>query len=420
MGFLRILHTADWHLGKTLEGRDRTEEQVQFIDELCQICDKEKVDLIVIAGDIYQTVNPSAVAEQLFYEALERLSDQGKKGVIVIAGNHDNPERISAPAPLANRHGITLIGLPYSPLLPMSFSTQTVQRIAAGPSWCEVAVPSCEHSAVVLAVPYPSEARLNQVLADSFDESIIAKAYNERVKNLFSALSAHYKKDSVNLAFSHLYVQGGLESESEIQIQVGGAYAVDPSVFPGNADYVGLGHLHRPQRVFGTTVPTRYAGSPLAYSFSEAGQQKSVTIIDITPGSPADIREIPLCSGKQLLRYRAEHGLAQVYDWLNHRQNQDAFVDLEIFLDEPLTQEITQRLRNQHPGLIHIRPVFSSLEKEQAQASVRGLSIEEMFVRFFKDRFHVEPDEAITQLFLQLAQDMHDDRAKPNAKGDDA
>ena len=105
---------------------------------------------------------------------------------------------------------------------------------------------------------------------------------------------------------SHLFVRGGIESDSEVQIQVGGTYAVDPDAFPESAQYVALGHLHRPQVVAEAPVPTRYAGSPLAYSFSEVGYSKSVVVLDVQPGRPADIREVFLASGKPLVRWTAK------------------------------------------------------------------------------------------------------------------
>src|SRR5690606_27494149 len=109
---MRILHTADWHFGKTLEGRSRHAEQEQFVDELCEIAQSENIDVILIAGDVYDTVNPPAASEQLFYDSLARLADYGKRKVIVISGNHDNPERLAAATPIAIKHGITLIGTP--------------------------------------------------------------------------------------------------------------------------------------------------------------------------------------------------------------------------------------------------------------------------------------------------------------------
>ncbi len=117
---MRILHTSDWHLGRTLEGRSRLEEQVMFIDELCGIVEAEAVDLVLIAGDVFDTVNPPAAAEELFYDALNRLADGGKRGIVVIAGNHDNPERLCAASPLAERNGIILYGLPKEVLTPSS------------------------------------------------------------------------------------------------------------------------------------------------------------------------------------------------------------------------------------------------------------------------------------------------------------
>ncbi|MER2141445.1 MAG: exonuclease subunit SbcD, partial [Priestia megaterium] len=109
---MRLLHTADWHLGRTLEGRSRLAEQAQFLDELADIVEEEKVDAILMAGDAFDTVNPPAAAEQLFYESMSRLSNNGKRPIIVIAGNHDNPDRLSAASPLAVHQNITLLGLP--------------------------------------------------------------------------------------------------------------------------------------------------------------------------------------------------------------------------------------------------------------------------------------------------------------------
>ncbi|WP_339062863.1 exonuclease subunit SbcD [Tepidibacillus marianensis] len=115
---MRVLHTADWHLGKTLEGRDRQQEQIKVMEEICQIADDEQIDLVLIAGDIYQTVNPPAWAEQLFYETIHRLSNFGKRAVVVISGNHDQPERIRAAHPLADKQGVYLLGLPTDQVQP--------------------------------------------------------------------------------------------------------------------------------------------------------------------------------------------------------------------------------------------------------------------------------------------------------------
>lgn len=409
---MRILHTADWHFGKTLEGRDRLPEQAQFVDELCRICRDERIDLILMAGDVFQTVNPSAQAEQLFYEALHRLANNGTRGVVVIAGNHDNPDRLSASSPLADRLGITLIGLPKDALLPTSSSSyERVQRIAAGPSWLELALPGCSHTAIIAALPYPSEARLKELLTTTLDESEMLEAYNDRVQRMLQELAGHYRADTVNLAMSHLYVRGGIESDSETQIQVGGTYAVNPSAFPTQAQYTALGHLHRPQGVAGASGPVRYSGSPLAYSFSEVGYAKSVTVIDVEPGKPADVQEIHLSSGKPLAKWVAPNGLRQVIDWVEAGKDANAWIDLEVHLEAGLSMEDTHLLRSLHEGFIHIRPVFGLLDQVITPRETRSLPLHELFRRFFERQKGYAPDDGLVAAFLELTADGSNENA---------
>ena len=244
---MRILHTADWHFGKTLEGRDRAPEQWAFIDELAAICDDEAVDFVLMAGDVYQTVNPSAEAEEMFYQALHKLAAGGRRGVVVIAGNHDHADRIRAPRWLADDLGIALVGLPKDEIRPTAERADRVWRPWGGVGAFELAIPSCPHRARIAAVPYPSESRLGEVLSETLDEREMRRSYSDRLAGWFADLARHFRPDTVNLLVSHVYVTGGIETDSEIQIQVGGAYAVDPSAFPASAQYVALGHLHRPQ-----------------------------------------------------------------------------------------------------------------------------------------------------------------------------
>jgi DNA repair protein SbcD/Mre11 len=418
---MRILHTADWHFGKTLEGRDRLPEQAQFVDELCQICRDERVDLVLMAGDVFQTVNPSAQAEQLFYDTLDRLAHHGTRGVVVIAGNHDNPERLSASAPLAERLGITLIGLPKDPLEPSLYADVTrVRRVGAGPSWLELAVPGCAHAAVIAALPYPSEARLKELLSTSLDESEMLEEYNDRVQRMFAELAGHYRGNTVNLAMSHLFVRGGIESDSETQIQVGGTYAVHPSAFPAQAQYTALGHLHRPQDVAGGVNPVRYAGSPLAYSFSEVGYAKSVVIVDVEPGKPADVREIYLNSGKPLAKWIAPLGVGQVARWVDEGKDANAWIDLEVHLETGLSMEDTHMLRSLHPGFIHIRPVFDLLERLVTPTELRNLPVHELFRRFFERQKGFTPDDALVAAFLEVIAEKPDGEASDGERVSDA
>ncbi len=384
---MRLLHTADWHLGRTLEGRSRMEEQAQFLDELTAIVEEEKVDVVLVAGDVFDTVNPPAQAEQLFYDSMARLADKGRRPVVVIAGNHDHPDRLSAAVPLAREQGITILGYPTDQPLQLPVST-TDERLC------------------VAALAYPSESRLRTVLADRLDEKLLREKYDQAIAQLFETLAAQFSPRTVNVAMSHLYVAGGYSSDSERPIEVGGIYTVQATSLPSLSQYVALGHLHRPQEVKGAAVPARYAGSPLAYSFSEAGYAKSVTLIDVHPGQPAEVKEIPLTSGKPLVRYRAKGGMEEVWRWLEEGRDRQAWVDLEIVVQNALSMEEIQRLRKAHPGLIHIRPIFPEMEEEEKTPDYQHLSLEEQFVRFYKRQTGgAEPEEALIHLFLELLND---------------
>jgi len=399
---MRILHTADWHFGRTLEGRSRLEEQVAFVDELAAIVRDEKIDLVLLAGDVYDSVNPPAAAEQLFYEALSRLADGGKRSVAVIAGNHDHPERVSASAPLAHGSGIRLVGMPTdAPLF--------------------IDVERTGERAVIAALPYPSESRLRELLSEDTDEGALRSAYSERVGGLMKKLAGSYGPDTVNLAMSHIYVLGGLETDSERPIQVGGAYTVDPSALQVGAQYVALGHLHRPQRVAGD-IRMRYSGSPLAYSFSESGQAKSVTVFDASPGAVIEPREVLLGSGRPLVRWEARGGLEEVHRWIDEGRDSRGWIDLEIHMTEAMTLGQIQQLRKLREGFIHIRPVYPELAGENGE-SIRArseLPAEELFRRFYaKQTGGAEADEETVRLFLELIAEEEEEVAATVAEGGD-
>ncbi|BCG60306.1 exonuclease SbcCD subunit D [Paenibacillus sp. URB8-2] len=385
---MRILHTGDWHLGRTLEGRSRQKEQEAFIDELVAIAEEERADLIMMAGDVYDSVNPPAAAEQLFYEAASRLASGGRQ-LVVIAGNHDQPERVSSVSPLVFGQGITLVGLPAS-------NPVTVRVARTG------------ETARIAALPYPSEARLGELLAEDSDEAGLRLAYSARVGRLMKLLSREFTPDTVNLAMSHIYVLGGVESDSERPIQVGGAYTVDPSALACGAQYTALGHLHRPQKVKGEGM-IRYSGSPLAYSFSEAGQAKSVTMLELSPGAEAKPEEILLRCGRPLVEWDCAGGLDEVYRWLDEGRDANAFIDLRIRLSEALSMGDIQRLRKSREGIVHIRPVYPEMEKE-LEASLRSrMPVQELFRKFYQRQTGgAEPEDSLVELFLELAEEERD------------
>ncbi len=403
---MRILHTSDWHLGKTLEQINRIEEQREFVDCLCAMVEEQAVDLVLIAGDVYDTYNPSAAAEELFYDAIDRLNAKGKRAVVVIAGNHDNPERLCAASPLAYKNGIILLGYPNSDAGEYPTSERNIQVVASGPGWLELALPECAEHAVIITLPYPSEARLEEVLSTEAEEGILQKAYSEKIGSIFTALSEKFRADTVNLVMGHLFLMGGKESDSERTLQVGGALTVAPSVLPERADYVALGHLHRPQTIKSAPCPTVYSGSPLAYSFSEADYSKAVYLVDITPGQKAEVSPLYLSCGKPLRRWEAESGIEQALQWCAEGRDQNAWIDLEIMTDRVLTAEEQKKLRSLHAGIVNIRPRLKTEAYAAMPAESReGRKADELFKDYYKYRMGLDISEELLEAFIEILND---------------
>ncbi|MGE5630640.1 MAG: exonuclease SbcCD subunit D [Caulobacteraceae bacterium] len=416
---MKILHTSDWHLGKTLENINRIDEQRQFIDELCGIADKEEIDLVLVAGDIFDTYTPSSVAEELFYEAVDRLNGKGKRAIVVIAGNHDSPDRLCAASPLAYKNGIILLGYPGSDAGIHESKDGTIKVVNSGSGWLEIRLAGCGHNAVVITLPYPSESRLEQILSSESDEDKLQQAYSDRIGELLRELSTNFRDDTVNLIVSHMFLRDGRTSDSERQL--GGALMVDPCVLPDNAHFIALGHLHRPQKVNSAPSPAYYSGSPLAYSFSETDYSKLVFIVNAVPGSEPEVKEVYLNSGKPLKQWKARNGIEEALRWCEEGRDSNAWIDLEIHTDRALTLEEQKRLRELNPGIINIRPVI--LEEKEAQFSYEAREskrIDELFKDYYRYKTGMEAADEILETFLEVvnySSDEDNDAALPGGEG---
>lgn len=413
---MKILHTSDWHLGKALENISRIGEQKAFVDELCEIADREEVELVLIAGDVFDTYTPSTAAEALFYDAIDRLSLEGKRAVVVIAGNHDSPDRLCAASPLAYKNGIILLGYPGSDAGAYPVAGKDVKLAASGNGWLELEISGCPHHAVILTLPYPSESRLEELLSDEADEELLQQAYSDRIGSLLSGLSVHFREDTVNLIVSHLYLRDGKSSDSERQL--GGALVVDPGALPHNAHFIALGHLHRPQRIKSAPSPAYYSGSPLAYSFSETDYSKLVFIVEAAPGAEAAVKEVYLNSGKPLKQWIARNGTEEALAWCREGRDGNAWVDLEIYTDRILTAEDQKALRELHPGIVNIRPrILREDEAASCYEGREGKRIEELFKDFYKYRMGMEAAGELLDTFLDVVNESTDDLEEAEPAG---
>lgn len=405
---MRILHTSDWHLGKTLEQYSRLEEQEEFLEEFIEIVENNNIDLVLIAGDIYDNGNPPAKAEGMFYNALKNITSSGKTAVLIVAGNHDNPERLVAASPLAYEHGVVLLGEPKSIARQGSFgefnseSKSDFEIVESGEGYLELSIRG--EKAVIITLPYPSEKRLNEVLSAELSDEDRQKSYSERIGELFDKLSTKYREDTVNLAVSHLYVMGGEESGSERGIQLGGSLSVSPSKFPKNAQYSALGHLHRPQKVPGTGGKIRYSGSPIQYSKSEINYSKGAYLVDVKAGGEAEISEIKFRNYKPIEVWKCE-SVEEALEKCKLHSERNIWVYLEIKTKEIISTEHIKEMKSLRKDIVSIEPILEGMEiEETSKESLKEKSMEEMFKEFFiKEKGGLEPSTEIMELFLSIA-----------------
>lgn len=395
---MRILHTADWHLGKRLQEFNRIEEQRQVLDEIVGISDKENVDLVLIAGDLFDTFNPPTEAVELLYKTLHRLSNHGKRAVVAIAGNHDSSERIEAPHPLAASCGIILSGRPQTEITPFELETG-LQVSRSEPGFIEIIVPSVQHPIRLLLTPYANEVSIKRFFGKDRPEEELRKILAEQWKFL---ANKYCDNRGVNLLMAHLYFMSKdapapEESDDEKSIlHQGGAQAIYSENLPSQIQYAALGHLHRPQEIAGL-FPIVYSGSPLSYSFSEAEQQKQVEIIEIIPGGLAQRKSIPLRNGKTLTRQRFED-IDGAVCWLEDHPN--VFVELTIYSESYLDAKIKKRLYDAHDGIVSIIPEVEARDLEGA--SKASLDLNKDLRSLFVDYFHYKKGQLPNEDLLKI------------------
>lgn len=375
------------------------------MDDICRIADEEAADAVLIAGDVFDSYNPPAESEALFYRTMTRLADGGKRAVLVIAGNHDSPDRLIAADPYARSLGIITLGYPKD--IPQLYDAgiDRTACVEAAPSFVRIRLPRHDDLLTVLALPYPSESRLRELLtADIGDEEQAMLDYNYRVRDFLEQGARRFTPGAANIVASHLYVDGGRECESERPIQVGGVYTVDPMSFPPESVYVGLGHLHRDQDLYGRQERCiRYAGSVLQYSFSEAGQRKSVTIVEFEDGK-CSYRAVPLTAGRMLQQWTIDEGT----DELERRLalcSPDAWISISLVLDDPLPSDYLINLRKAHPNILHCVPTFRLKDGngDGLAVDIASLPLQEQFRRFVESKFHERPGDDVLRLFLEIA-----------------
>lgn len=401
---MKLLHTSDWHLGKRLDDFSRMEEQQFVLLEICELAEREQVDAVLVAGDLFDTFNPPTEAVDLFYKSLKRLSNNGRRPVIAIAGNHDSPDRIESPDPLARECGIIFAGYPNSNVAPFELESG-LKVLQSSEGFLELRLPESEIPLRLLLTPYANEYRLKTCLGLENSEEELRTVLQQKWQQLADQFC---DENGVNVLVSHLFVvrKGEELPEEPVDekpiLHVGGAQAIFTENIPGQVQYTALGHLHRMHRVDSNPCPVYYSGSPLSYSFSEANQKKYVLLADVEPAGTAAVREVELTRGKKLWRKRAE-GLEDALQWLV--ENQDCLVELTLVTDTFLTALERRQLSAAHSGIVAIIPEVIHAEDlvgtNQKKIDLTR-SMEELFCDYFKHEKGQEPNNELMNLFTEI------------------
>lgn len=397
---MKILHTADLHLGKKLNKAARLDEQCEAIKQISELADREDIDVILIAGDIFDTSVPTSEAERVFYRSMLTFAERGR-AVIALAGNHDDERRLCAAKPLADLQGIVLAGeLDYSALGGETLSDPTPppslfglfdaadyiqkQRIKIFGRFGGVTVAKGDERVNIALVPYPAESRLSRWAKQDYSLS-----YAERVKATLDAACGFFD-ENYNILCTHLFL-----SKSEASDSLGGLVALPTSVLPERADYVALGHVHKRLRISKQPL-AEYSGSPLQYAYDE-GRIKSVNIIDTQKRT---VTQELLGAGRNLTETDADS-----FDECMRKLDFYSADYVRIkYGGEPLTRDETAQIRS-HPAFNDL--VVTATLNGNVQVERRAhLSDPEIFALYYKHKYKAEPSAELTAAFTELMEEL--------------
>jgi exonuclease SbcD len=380
---VRILHTSDWHLGRCFHGAALLDEQEEAADRIVELAAEHRVELVVVAGDLFDRAIPPAPAVELLDRTLARLRATGAR-VAAISGNHDSAVRVRMHDRLLNELGVALRGDASRVAEPL-----VVDHPAdGGPPVAVYLVPFLEPSVdgPVLAAPGASEPAAGGSGRITHDAAV--RLATERIREHLATLGPVR-----SVVVAHAFVAGGKVSDSERDLSVGGSDRVAESAFDG-FDLVALGHLHHPQEVAGPRLA--YSGSPLPYSFSEEGQEKSVRIVDLAPDGAVQAQVVALGAGRPV---RTLTGTLE--ELLTHPDHADA-VDARVrarLTDAHLPNQAMARLRQRFPHALELRhepPGRAEVGQSPARqmAELESASPLDLALRFWADQQGAEPTAA--------------------------
>lgn len=408
---LRIFHTADWHLGHHLHGVSRQLEHQHFLDWLLDELHSRQVDVLIVAGDIFDSANPSSAAQSQLYEFLVKAkAQQPMLDIVLIGGNHDSASRLDAPSPILNALGVTVVGglsrddqgnIDWEHLLvPLTNATGEIK------AWCG-------------AMPFLRNADLPP---GEQDNDPLISGIQSLYADLFERLQHKACNAESLILTGHCYMVNGAVSElSERKILGGNQHALPVELFPDAIAYVALGHLHLAQRV-GANEHIRYSGSPIPLSFDESNYLHQIVQVDVISGQPVETIAIKIPRSVQLLRIPNGKDFAILLAVIEHLEGlslddlpleQRPLLELRILLDKPepgLRQQIEEVIAKLPVRLLKISTAYSSSGNTLADINIEERLEElqplDVFQRCYQNKYDQDAPDAMNALFNELVENL--------------
>ena len=401
---IRILHTADWHLGQTFFGYDRTQEHEHFLDWLAGVLTKNKIDVLIVAGDVFDVSNPSAASQRMFYRFIHRVTTENPRlQLVVVAGNHDSAARRESPLPLLQEMRTEIKGIVRKQNGKIDYEHLLVElKNAAG-----------EVEALCLAVPFLRQGDYPVVETEG-------NPYAEGVKELYARLLKYALKKRTDgqalVAVGHLLATGSeiAEKDHSERIIIGGLESVSPESFPEQIVYTALGHIHKAQRVSGREN-IRYAGSPLPMSFAEKHYHHGVVKVTLDEGWAVEIEKLEYTPLVRLLSIPATEAAApdEVLDELRGLELPEdepmPYLEVKVKLSEPepmLRQQVEEILEGKPVRLARIVSFYrqaaeGSVEEETLTAGLQEMNPLQIVKATFENSYQTEMPEELVNLFQE-------------------
>lgn len=365
---MHILHTSDWHIGHKIYERSRIDEHTNFLNWLLKIITEKKVDVLLVSGDIFDSSIPSAEATDIYYQFLHDLHTQTGTHAVIIAGNHDSATRLAAPKEFLKMADIHVIG-----------------GFRESPKECVVSLTKNGETASFAAIPYLNEG---DILSHVSLEGEVERnqRYREAVKKIYTECMSAMPDDSIRILMGHFFMQGIEGSGTERITTVGDTQPIRTGDLPEGADYIALGHLHRPEQIKGYSCPVIYSGSPIPMSFKETKYEKKIYLIDIDSAGTSNVDVISVPIFRELVR--VEGTFDEILTAASFGNWKDKYVEVRVKLEKPevgMGDRIRQAFDSRGGRVLVVESVFSDRDDSESisASDIQSRSPAEIFKDFF-------------------------------------